>query len=541
MPHARQRSGGALAVIALCLAGCGDGAGPTSAQRFPNREIVWVEPREPVPVPPRPTESHGYYYDGYFLDRVADAIPVRHHNRALDTNALGQVPDSGWFENRIGVQALTPEQVARGPMRDPPPTAPFTVRKLKSVGVSVGVIADDAHGNRFLLELDSEGYPEVESGVAVIVNRILWAAGYHVPDERIIVLGRDDLRVAEGADDEDALGREGLERVLARAEARPDGRYRIYASRYLEGVLLGGFSSLGYRPDDPSDRIPHQRRRSLRGLHPLAAWVQHVDIKPLNSLDVWIPGPRGNGLVRHYLLDFDKSLGAQAYIDDMPYSGYTYAVDAGRIVRRLFGADEPWHGFGRPPRPGIGLWFAEPYDPGSFATNVPFQPFLEMDRFDGYWGATLVARFTPEQLAAAVEQADYGDPRTAEYVLEVLRARQEKTIRHWFARVTPLDRFEAAGTPERFRLCVTDLWVHHGLGGEPPRLRASGPGWGLTVPAGPGGRACAGELRAGPGGDHYTVIRLDLQRGETDLPPVFVHLAEAPDTGAMRVIGIQRT
>jgi hypothetical protein len=544
VPHARQRSGSATALIALCLAGCGEGAGAAPEQRFPNREIVWVEPHQPVPEPPRPSESFGYYYDGSLLDRLADAIPVRHHNRALDTNALGQVPDSGWFENRIGRRTLSPDQIARGPTRDPPPTPPFTVREVKSIGVSVGVIAGDAHGNPFLIKLDGQGYPEIESGAAVIVNRILWAAGYHVPDERVLVLARDDLVVADGSDGpagEPPLTTADLDRLLERAAAQADGRYRVLVSRYLEGVLLGGFSSHGYRPDDPNDRIPHQRRRSLRGLQPLAAWLQHVDIKPRNSLDVWIPGPSGAGMVRHYLLDFDKSLGAQSHIDAMPYSGHTYAVDARRIVRRLFGVDEPWSKLDEPPVPGIGRWFDEPYDPGAFATNVPFPPFLEMDRFDGYWGAALVARFTPEQLAAVVEQAAYSDPRTAEYVLEVLRARQDQTVRYWFSRVTPLDRFEASGPPDRFRLCVTDLWVQYGLDREAPRLLASSPGGRRALTPGSGGRACADELRAGSGAERYTVIRLDLYRGEVAMPPVFVHLAQAPDTGAMRVIGIQRT
>ena len=34
--------------------------------------------------------------------------------RAQNTNTLGEVPDSSWFTNRIGIRDMTPEELARG-------------------------------------------------------------------------------------------------------------------------------------------------------------------------------------------------------------------------------------------------------------------------------------------------------------------------------------------------------------------------------------------------------------------------------------------
>src|SRR5690606_833758 len=74
------------------------------AVRFVNAPIVWeVDDRRDVPVKPyeRPYYpmarkiGHGY---AYHLTDTMSAEPPR---RALDVNALGEVPDSTWFTNRI--------------------------------------------------------------------------------------------------------------------------------------------------------------------------------------------------------------------------------------------------------------------------------------------------------------------------------------------------------------------------------------------------------------------------------------------------------
>ena len=43
--------------------------------------------------------------------------------RAGNVNTIDEVPDSGWFTNRIGSRALTVEEVVRGPVAGPAPVA----------------------------------------------------------------------------------------------------------------------------------------------------------------------------------------------------------------------------------------------------------------------------------------------------------------------------------------------------------------------------------------------------------------------------------
>ena len=59
--------------------------------------------------------------------------------RALNVNTIDEVPDSNWFVNRIGTRALTPEEIARGPIVDaaPDPSSWVLIRE-KSGGMHPG-------------------------------------------------------------------------------------------------------------------------------------------------------------------------------------------------------------------------------------------------------------------------------------------------------------------------------------------------------------------------------------------------------------------
>src|SRR5205823_154471 len=98
-----------------------------------------------------------------------------------------------------------------------------------------------------------------------------------------------------------------LDRILSHAAPPVNGRYRCMASRYLAGKPLGPFQYMGRQKDDPDDLVPHERRRELRGLWTIAAWVNHVDCRGANTLDMWVT-ENGRSFVRHYLLDFGSIL-----------------------------------------------------------------------------------------------------------------------------------------------------------------------------------------------------------------------------------------
>jgi len=88
-----------------------------------------------------------------------------------------------------------------------------------------------------------------------------------------------------------------------------------------------------------------------------------------------------------------------------------------------------------------------------------YLPFRTADRFDKFWGAGLVARFSRAQIRAAVEAGRFSDPRAVDYVTDTLVARQRATAAYWFARVNPLDRFTLEVVAGGDELCFDDLAI----------------------------------------------------------------------------------
>jgi hypothetical protein len=167
-------------------------------------------------------------------------------------------------------------------------------------------------------------------------------------------------------------------------------------------------------------------------------------------------------------------------------------------------------------------------------------PFLTADRFDKFWGAKLVARFTRAQLRAAVEAGKLTDRRAVDYITDTLVARQRATAKYWFDRVTPLDRF----TIEAGALCFDDLAMVYGVGESSgyaiiaytPDGHALGPA--QTIPVRAGGHVCA-SIPLARGDSDYTVVELASLRSERTAA-VDVHVARDPTSRDLRVIGVWR-
>src|SRR5205823_902017 len=109
--------------------------------------------------------------------------------------------------------------------------------------------------------------------------------------------------------------------------------------------------------------------------------------------------------------------------------------------------------------PSVGNFEAAVYEPEDFRSLQPYQPFRERTPRDEYWGAKLVASFSDAQIAAAIAAVGYEDPRAPGVLLALLRARRDKVLRYWFARIVPLDFFRVDGG----RLTFHDLAVDRGL------------------------------------------------------------------------------
>jgi hypothetical protein len=534
----------------ILLAACASGPAPIGSLRFQVDEPVWrVNDREPLPAPPQEREYNRalYHTDGFVVRRVTRAMEVRPKLRAADVNSLDEVPDSTWFTNRIGVRELSEDELRAGPNRTPGPfdQLPWTITRGKSGGTAVGFVFEDATGAAFLLKFDEPDRPEMETAAHIIVHRILWACGYNVPEDYVGYVRRDELLLSAKATRKDDTGTkvplttEDLDRALARVAREPDGRIRVLASRMLPGKPIGPYAREGTRPDDPNDRIPHERRRSLRGQFSIFSWLNHTDMQEDNTLDMF-----QDGHVVHYLIDFGKALGVMGQGMRWQTVGYTYRLDVGIALRTLLGLglwERPWEAVDAPPLRGVGLFEAKHYDPGAWRPNSLYWPYEDKDRFDAFWGAKLIMRFSRAQLAAIVDEAQLTDPRAAAYLVDTLVARQRTTARYWFERVAPLDRFAMDGA----RLCFDDLLLAYRLDEPVTRYeveiydRAGKPAAApFYLAPGAGGRTCTAALRTGRDASAYTIVRLRVLRGDEPMPDVRVHLARVD--GALSVIGLRR-
>ncbi|MBA2541765.1 MAG: hypothetical protein H0V17_19130 [Deltaproteobacteria bacterium] len=542
-------------LIAIALAGCASSAVP--GVRFANAPPVQlVDDRRDVPKEPskRKVPLILYHLDGSFLRVITRGLEVPRERRALGVNAFDEVPDSTWFTNRIGVREMTPAELVTGPAKigNPEPHKPWTVIGGKTIGKAVGFTIKDARGEKFQLKIEAVNQIERETTAGWITNQLMWAVGYHVPEEYIAYFRADELVIAPGTVTKDLYGgkvpldRAVLDRKLKQGETDSQGRYRASLSRLLEGKPIGGHPAEGTREDDPNDKIAHDRRRDLRGYYTVSSWLDSVDIKEDNSLDMWVKDPQDSTrhYVKHYQLDFGKSLGFMTRSRSDLRSGYEYYIDYGSMFLSLITlglADRKWEHRSNPALRGVGVYDAK-YDPAAWKPNTPaYVPFHTADRFDKLWASKILIRFTREQLRAVVEAARLTDPRAVDFLVDTLVKRQRVTAAYWFARASPLDRFSVAGST----VCFDDLALDFQLFSRSATRYAvttydgRGHQVGAKVELRPSGRTCTGPLAITETGDGYTMVRIEALRPEGSTG-IIVHLARDPATKAPRVIGLWR-
>jgi hypothetical protein len=498
-----------------------------------------------------------WHYDGIVQRRLSRALELPRDRRALGVNAIDEVPDSTWFTNRIGVRRLSLDEMRAGPatIESPELHKPWTIRSTKVGGSEVGFMMTDARGIKFMIKFDSAAHPEQDTATHLIVDKLLWACGFNTTEDFLVRFSAADVVLAPDAvikhDDghKTKLDRAELERRLAHVEHDSDGTIRALASRWLAGKPLGGHPPEGVRDDDPNDRIPHELRRDLRGFYTMAAWLDHVDIQESNFLDMWVEDRKDpkRHYVMHYMLDFGMSLGVMAASSMDPRHGFDYVVDFAEIGRSLFTAGairRSWEARESPGLRGVGLFDASSFDPGSWKPDSPaYVPFLTADRFDKFWGAKIVMRFTREQIRAVVESVGLSDPRSVDYLTDTLVARQRATGLYWFTRVNPLDRFAVVSKS----VCFDDLMLVYGFGAAAETQytvtaydRSGRPlGDAVALRGDRAGYTCTGPVPTASSDDGYTIIEISTTRpgfsGRT-----LVHLARDPATALPRLIGIWR-
>ncbi len=452
-------------------------------RRFELAPVVW-DAQDRAPVPKEPKE----YYSGLMADAadqsvfrpLARAFYLPLSNASLNVNALDEVPNSSWFQNRIGSFEYSPKQIAAAACGDAATLSsdgPWEVIAAKPNGAFPGFFIK-AHGERYLLKFDSAVQPGRATSADVIGSKLYWAAGYHAPCNEIVYFDRRILTIAEGATAEDKYGKKqpitnrDIEKVLGKAWRTRQGLLRASASRFLPGQPIGPFKYQGRRSDDPNDLIPHERRRELRGNRLLSAWLHHHDAREQNTLDVWtpVPGKKSEHFIQHYMIDWGDCLGSRWTIDAVSKRfGYSFFLDYDQIVLdtiSLGAVPRTWHHAQINPEAEIfGYFNVKDFNPKTWVTEYPNSAFEEMRYDDALWMARIIARFNEEDIRAVVSEARLENSVAEEYLVETLLGRRDKILEDYFQKYAPLDRFELVKTEEEGHqaLCFEDLAILRGI------------------------------------------------------------------------------
>jgi hypothetical protein len=408
----------------------------------------------------------GHFFD--IPDKVLwleSHVGLHHKQTANNVNVFDEVANSSWFTNRNHVRAMPLDSVRAGAYGDIKPMPPFTISGRKEGGTTVGFRVTDANGRKWLFKLDPPGCPQLVSGADVVCGRLLYAAGYNVSHDEAVSFRYSDLLISPkllaASKGDPPFSNAELEALLAQGAHGANDRYYAEASLFVPGDNVGTIDTRGRRKDDPNDLYDPSYRRELRGLFVLDSWLGSWDQYDLQSLEMFQKTDGERGYIQHDLLDFGSTLGASSVGAKPPSYGYEYAVDYGWIGIRavtLGFLEEPWRrAHQETDIPSAGNFDYVRYDPPSFRTFLPYQPFRTRTPDDDYWGAKIVASFSDAQIAAAIQAAGYEDSVTAPFLQKALTARRDKIARFYFARTAPLDFFAVGDTGLTFRDLAVDL------------------------------------------------------------------------------------
>ena len=327
-----MRTNTLLVLVVLLTASCGPKLVPPDRLVPGERPIPGKPKSRNVSLANEILEMSFGYQLWQILDtpRTARKIAGRPYE-ALNVDNFDEVPNSSWFTNRNGVEAMSAAEIRRGPNLSGPPddSGPWRVVAIKSAGVTPGLTIVDSRGKRYIIKFDAPHFEELASGTECVAARLFHAAGYNVPENYItyldpanLVADADAVITTETPDkrapiDERSLTAADLEEVLVGANPG-GGRARVLASLFLPGVPVGPFRYTGVRRDDPNDIYGHEHRREIRGLYIVASWINHADMKEENTLDMYDPQ---TSLVNHYLIDFGAAMGSNSASASNPRRG----------------------------------------------------------------------------------------------------------------------------------------------------------------------------------------------------------------------------
>ncbi len=484
-----------LGLLVVAVVACG------GERRFPMADPMWKDTdlesvsvrcrtegtrKDPqhIACAPKPYVSPLYWdgADNLVFRPISEALGVVTSGESVDVNSLDEVPDSAWFTNRVGRGQLTAVQAGTGACKpeqllDPDAAADGTwvIDKGKTEGSTGGFrITVPGKGKYMVKTEDAADHPERQSAASAIGLAILHAAGYYTSCEQVIYLRSSVLKLQPGLKTqanftpEAPFDRAALDKLLSTCTKRGT-LSRVIASAWVEGHNVGPFRSSGIRADDPNDIIPHENRRELRAMRVFAAWLGRYDAREENALDSWLADKKdvpdsSPGHLIHYQLDTSEALGGD-WGDDGTISkrlGKSYVFDWGDTAQDFITFGIPVRSWERvramPGREIFGYFNVADFKPDEWKNEYPNIAFSRMTERDAAWAARVIARFTPEMLAAIAGMGKFTDASNTSYLASVLEGRLERVLERYLLRLSPItDLRVEVGARGNEWLCGVDL------------------------------------------------------------------------------------
>jgi hypothetical protein len=367
---------------------------------------------------------------------------------------------------------MSAAELRTGPNRTGPPdqSQAWTIVSAKAEGVTPGFAIKDARGRQYFLKFDPPSNPEMATAADVICAKLLYAAGYNVPENYIVAFTSEQLQIKRGLKFQDPFGRLRAMQPhdvsdLLKLVAKDDrGRIRAVASLMIPGNGVGNFKYYKRRGDDPNELAAHEHLRVLRGLYVFAAWLNQTDAKALNTFDTLVEED-GRHFIKHYLLDFGSALGSDALYAKDARLGHEYLIEPRSGARNLASLGLYVPAYARVDFPNVravGNFSEQAFDPETWKPNYPNAAFVNRLPGDEHWGARKVMAFTNDDIRQIVETAQYSDPRATEIMTGTLIARRDLIGRTLLEKLLPVDGFRI----ENGRLRFDDLGALYGF--RPP-------------------------------------------------------------------------
>jgi len=527
------------------------GCGAAQTPRFPLAEVRWQDD-DMHPYGPQPPEQYNsWLWDGVdnsIFRPLAEVWLYRTEHEALNVNAVDEVADSSWFINRLGRYELPDEVFENGACPPGEPPRPWSVLKAKPGGTSPGMLVQDANGDRHIFKVDYRDQEERGTASDTIATRMFYAIGYSTPCNRVVILDREDVILDPellDPDDEDAPTAADVAEVLAQATPAPGGRLRGSLSAFINGDLLGGWSYSGTNDDDPNDVIDHRDRRDIRGQYLLSAWLNHVDARDANNMDVWVETGEDVGYIQHYVLDAGDSFGI-IWPESHAMSrrlGQSHYLDVEHVFGDLLTlglVNREWDESVAPERhPIFGYFEVDRFDPDGWRNGYSNPAYQQRTERDAAWMARILARFGPQQLRAVVSSGQFSKQEYTDYLVRVLEGRRQKIMERFLTRVSPLSWPEVTDG----QLCLEDMIRTSGVRDQETRRYSAQDlaGTALTSQKTDEGVCVTLPDRSGSGEDQpYIVVDVVASTvGRETTAPARVHLYQLAATD-YQIVGLER-